>query len=111
MNKEWPDKPVKLDDESMDEFVEKYPLTLIDFWAEWCGPCKMIGPVLEDLAKDMQGEVAIGKVNVDENKGKSSEHGISSIPTLLVFKDGKMVHRMVGALPKDSLKSELKKFM
>ncbi len=111
MNKEMPDKPVKLSDESMDEFVSKYPLTLVDFWAEWCGPCKMLGPVLKELAKDMQGDVAIGKLNVDENKGKSGEYGVSSIPTLLVFKDGEMVHRMVGALPKGALKKELEKFL
>ncbi len=111
MNKEWPDEPVKLSDETMDEFVSEYPLALVDFWAEWCGPCKMLIPVLDELAKDMHGKVAIGKVNVDENRGKSGEYGISSIPTLMIYKDGEMVKRLVGALPKDALKKELENFI
>ncbi len=111
MEEEWPDKPVKVSDENMDEFVNKYQTTVIDFWASWCGPCKMVEPVLEQLAKEMQGKVAFGKLNVDENKNTSGAFGISSIPTLVIFKDGKEADRIMGALPKKDLKSELEKFI
>jgi thioredoxin 1 len=77
---------------------------LLDFWAEWCGPCKMIGPALEEIAKEMQGKVTIGKLNVDENPGVASTYGIRSIPTLMLFKDGKMASSKVGAAPKSELK-------
>jgi thioredoxin 1 len=70
---------------------------VVDFWAEWCGPCKMIGPALEEIAKEMQGKVTIGKLNVDENPGVASTYGIRSIPTLTLFKDGKMASPKVGA--------------
>ncbi len=77
---------------------------VVDFWAEWCGPCKMIGPALEEIAKEMQGKVTIGKLNVDENPGVANTYGIRSIPTLLLFKDGKMASSKVGAAPKSELK-------
>src|ERR1700731_3371134 len=77
---------------------------VVDFWAEWCGPCKMIGPALEEIAKEMQGKVTIGKLNVDENPGVASTYGIRSIPTLMLFKDGKMASSKVGAAPKSELK-------
>jgi len=77
---------------------------VVDFWAEWCGPCKMIGPVLEEIATEMQGKVTIAKLNVDENPGVSGTYGIRSIPTLMLFKDGKMASTKVGAAPKGELK-------
>ena len=77
---------------------------VVDFWAEWCGPCKMIGPALEEIAKELQGKVTIGKLNVDENPGVASTYGIRSIPTLILFKDGKMASSKVGAAPKSELK-------
>ena len=77
---------------------------VVDFWAEWCGPCKMIGPALEEIAKEMQGKVTIGKLNVDENPSVASTYGIRSIPTLMLFKDGKMASSKVGAAPKSELK-------
>jgi len=111
MSKKWPDKPVDVTDASMDEFVEDYPLAMIDCWAAWCGPCRMMEPVLEELAGEMTGEVAIGKLNVDQNKNKSAEYGVSSIPTLLIFKDGELKDKAIGALPKDDLKKKLKQYM
>ena len=77
---------------------------VVDFWAEWCGPCKMIGPSLEEIASEMDGKVRIAKVNVDENPGIAGQLGIRSIPTLMLYKDGKMTSQKVGAAPKGELK-------
>ena len=77
---------------------------VVDFWAEWCGPCKMIGPSLEEIAEELQGQVTIAKLNVDENPGVAGAFGIRSIPTLLLFKNGKMASSKIGAAPKGELK-------
>ena len=76
---------------------------LVDFWAEWCGPCRMLGPILEEVAKEMQGKVKIVKVNVDENQEIPTQHGVRGIPTLILFKDGKVIANKVGAMPKAAL--------
>ena len=76
---------------------------VVDFWAEWCGPCKMIGPSLEEIAKELQGKVKIAKMNVDENPLVPTKMGIRSIPTLMIFKDGKLASQKVGAAPKGEL--------
>jgi len=80
---------------------------LVDFWAEWCGPCKMIGPVLDELATEYSGRVKIGKVNVDEHQGLAAEYGIRSIPTLLLFHQGQVAEQMVGLRSKRDLKASL----
>jgi thioredoxin 1 len=96
---------VKVTDESFktDVIGASVPV-VVDFWAEWCGPCRMIGPSLEEIAKELDGKIVIAKVNVDENPGISSEFGIRSIPTLMLFKDGKLSAQKVGAAPKGELK-------
>ena len=76
---------------------------LVDFWAEWCGPCRMVAPVLEQLATDYKGKVRIGKVNVDEHSGVAAKYGVQSIPTLLLFKQGKVVEQYIGFTSKDVL--------
>ena len=76
---------------------------LVDFWAEWCGPCRMVAPVLEQIAADYKGRVRVGKVNVDEHNGIASKYGVQSIPTLLLFKQGKVVEQYIGATSKDVL--------
>ncbi len=77
---------------------------VVDFWAEWCGPCKMIGPLLEEIATELKGQVTIAKLNVDENPGVAGTYGIRSIPTLMLFKDGKLASSKIGAAPKGELK-------
>ena len=76
---------------------------LVDFWAEWCGPCKAIAPVLEDLARDMAGKVTIAKINIDENPTTPSKYGVRGIPTLMLFKDGQVAATKIGTLPKTKL--------
>ena len=102
-----PDTPIKVTDNDFGEVVKKYNTIVVDCWAPWCGPCKMIGPVIEELAKEMQGDIVFGKLNVDENQQVSAKHQIMSIPTLLVFKNGNLVDRLVGAVPKEQLKQKL----
>ena len=80
---------------------------LVDFWAEWCGPCRMVGPVVEELSKDFAGKVVVGKVDVDSNPNISAMFGIRNIPTILFFKDGKVVDKQVGAVPKSVLAAKL----
>jgi thioredoxin 1 len=80
---------------------------LVDFWAEWCGPCRMVGPIVEELANEYEGKADIGKVNVDENHGVAAQFGIRNIPTLLVFKNGEVVDKQVGVAPKNVLEGKL----
>lgn len=110
MEKKWPDTPIHLIDADIDESIHKYPTVVIDCWAPWCGPCRMIGPVIEELAKDMQGKIVFGKLNVDDNPQTSMKYGIMSIPTMLVFKNGQLVDRFVGAMPKEMLLQKLKPY-
>jgi len=110
MEENMPNTPLHITDADIDENIKKYQTMVIDCWAPWCGPCRMVGPVIEDLAKEMQGTIVFGKLNVDENPQTSAKHQIMSIPTMLVFKNGELVDRLVGALPKDALKAKLETY-
>ncbi len=103
-----PDAPVAAGDASFSREVERYPLpVLVDFWAPWCGPCRMVAPMLDELAKAMRGRVKIVKVNVDENPRLSAEYGIRSIPTMMLFRGPLLVDQLAGALPAQALKQWL----
>ena len=101
-------EPIMLTDSNFASEVSKYPIMLVDFWAPWCGPCRMVSPMIEQLSREYSGKVAIGKVNVDENQRIAASFGIQSIPTLMIFKGGKAVDVMVGALPKAQIEMKLK---
>ncbi len=89
------------------DVLESDQLSVVDFWAEWCGPCRAVGPVVEDLAKEYEGKVNIGKVNVDENPQTSMNYGITSIPAILFIKGGEVVDKQVGAVPKSVLNKKI----
>ncbi len=100
---------VELTDANFDEIVLKSDKpVLVDLWAEWCGPCRMVGPIVEELAKEYEGKAVVGKLNVDNNPNVSMKFGVRSIPTLLFFKGGQMVDRQVGMVPKAVLEGKLK---
>jgi len=100
---------IKVDNSNFDTHVLAAPTpVVVDFWAEWCGPCKMIAPALEEIATDMAGEVTIAKINIDDNPDLAARFGVRSIPTLLMFKDGEVVNNMVGAAPKSRLSDWIK---
>ena len=100
-------KAIEITDDNFDEIIATDKPVLIDFWAEWCGPCKMIGPVVEELAGDYNGRAVFGKIDVDSNPNISAKYGIRSIPTLLVFKNGEIVDKQVGAVQKNVLAQKL----
>lgn len=107
----YPDKPVVVTDSTVDSAASQYPVFILDCWAEWCGPCRMIAPVLEEMARDLKGRAVFGKLNVDENMQTANKYRISAIPTLLIFKNGKLVDRQVGALPKSVLAGRIQKHL
>jgi thioredoxin 1 len=108
---QFPDKPVVITDDTVDAAAAQYPVFVLDCWAEWCGPCRTIGPIIEELAREMKGKVVFGKLNVDQNMQTANRHRISAIPTMLVFKNGKLVDKIIGAYPKATLAGKIQKYL
>ena len=101
---------VELSDSTFqDEVIKSETPVLVDFWASWCGPCRMLAPVVEDIASSYAGRLKVGKVNVDENQEITMKYGIRSIPTLILFKDGKAVEQIIGAVSKSEIERVLKR--
>jgi thioredoxin 1 len=106
------DEPVHVTDDAFEKTVLQSQLpVIVDFWAPWCGPCKMIAPVLDKLAKEFTGKLLIVKVNTDENQQWAMQYGVQGIPTMLFVANGKIVHRQVGALPEPMLRTVVSQFM
>lgn len=105
-------EPVHVTDAAFDETVIKSTIpVVVDFWAPWCGPCRMVAPVLEKLAMELSGKLVVAKVNVDENPEWAGRYGVQSIPTMMLVANGKIVHRQVGALPEPLLREMIKLFL
>jgi thioredoxin 1 len=104
-------EPVELTDQSFDDFLKNHDFVVVDFWAEWCAPCRAIAPVVKELAKQYAGRVVFGKLNVDENPRTASAFGIMGIPTLLFFKHGRVIDMVVGAVPKRVLESRINQYL
>ena len=104
------DKAVELKDETFEaDVLQSSKPVLVDFWAPWCGPCKAIGPIIDELADTFEGQITIGKLNVDDNPETPSKFGVRGIPTLILFKDGQVFDQVVGAVPKNQLEELIKK--
>ena len=101
---------LELNSKNLEEAIRNNPSLVVDCWAPWCGPCRMMSPVIEELATDLKGKITFGKLNTDENQDMAMKYQVQAIPTLLIFKDGKLADRKVGALPKKVLAGELTKY-
>ena len=108
---EMPDRPIEVNEGNFDEVISKYDTVVVDFWAPWCGPCRLIAPIIEQLAKEMKGKVVFAKLNTDENPRIAMRYRVMSIPTLILFKNGKMADRSVGAMPADMLRDWIRRYI
>ena len=104
-------RPIVLTDLNFREEISKYPVMLIDFWAPWCGPCRMVSPIIEQLASEYAGRVVFGKLNIDENQMVPRSFGIQSIPTMMILKNSRVVDILVGALPKAQIETKLRQHL
>ncbi len=103
---------LQVTDENFEEEIINSDIpVMVDFWAEWCGPCKMVGPVVEELAQEYKGKIKIAKMDVDSNRDTPAKFGIRNIPTLILFKDGEVAKMIIGAQPKSQIDGELKKLL
>jgi thioredoxin 1 len=107
----FPSVPLTVKDSDFDTLTKNYSLVVIDCWAPWCGPCRALSPIVDDLAKELKQKVVFAKMNTDENQGTAIKYKIMAIPTLLVFKDGEFKEQIVGLLPKDQILSKLKGYI
>ncbi len=103
-------KLVELNDDNFEAEILKSKLpAIVDFWAPWCGPCRVVGPIIEELASEYEGKVHVGKLNVDDNPVTPGKYGVRGIPTLIVFREGEIVDQVMGAVPKSNIESMIKK--
>lgn len=109
--KEVIDKPIQITDQTFEDTIRKYPVVVVDFWGQWCPPCHMIAPVIEELANDYSGKVVFSKLNVDKNQVIAAKYGIMAVPTLLIFKNGKLTDQVTGALPRQHLEQRIKNIL
>ncbi|MBS7653311.1 thioredoxin [Candidatus Bathyarchaeota archaeon] len=110
-NEALPGSPIEVDDKNFDEVIRSNPIVVVDCWASWCGPCRIVAPIVEELAKEYNGRILFGKLNVDDNRWISLKYNVMSIPTFLVFKNGKIIDRIIGALSRNMLEQEIKKHL
>jgi thioredoxin 1 len=108
---DMPNTPIKISDADINDQISNFNTLIVDCWAPWCAPCRILGPVIDELAKELQGQIVFGKLNVDENQQTSLKYGIMSIPSLLVFKNGELIDTIVGAMPKPMLKAKIALYM
>jgi thioredoxin 1 len=111
LERKMPAEPIKVTDSNFDSTLSNHDLMVIDCWAPWCGPCRMLGPVIDELAGEYQGKVVFGKLNTDENRQTATRFRIMSIPTMLFIKDGHHVDTIVGAVPKEVIESKIREYL
>ena len=105
------DKPIEITDVTFKETIQNHSLVVVDCWAVWCAPCRMVAPIIDEMARDYAGKILFGKLNVDENREVATQYEIMSIPTLLVFKNGQLVDRIVGAMPRQMLEPKITRYL
>jgi len=108
---QYPGEPIEITDKNIDSIIHKYPLVLIDCWAAWCMPCRMIAPMIDELAKKYRGRIVFGKLDVSQNMITANKFDVMAIPNLLIFKNGKLVDRIIGVQPQPILESRLKEYL
>ncbi|UCE75518.1 MAG: thioredoxin [Methanomassiliicoccales archaeon] len=106
-----PDSPIEITDENFTSMISDYDFMVVDCWAPWCGPCRMLSPIIDELASEYEGEIVFGKLNTDKNRGVAGEFGIMSIPTLLFIINGRLVDTIIGAVPKEVIESKLRNYL
>lgn len=111
LEKKMPNSPIEITDENFGSMIEDYDFLIVDCWAPWCGPCRMLSPVVDELAKDYEGKVVFGKLNTDDNRGVASMFKIMSIPTLLFIEKGKLVDTVIGAVPRNVIEDKVRKYI
>jgi len=104
-------EPVEVTDSTFADFIQSNPLVIVDCWAPWCAPCRMVAPIIEEMARDYSGKILFAKLNVDQNMKVTMQYKIMSIPTLLIFKDGKLVDQIIGAMPRRILEDRITRYL